>query len=139
MHVDLLPSTMVETRTVVAVSAASAAIAITGYLIYFDYKRRNDPGFRKKLRKFQAYITSSGISIHGYLGKEKKKAAKNAKAEEAANPPAPGRSQEELKEIIDTINAEPLPTMPAEREKYFMDHVGMGEQMLLRGQYQHLL
>ncbi|KAG8716240.1 hypothetical protein FRC11_006634 [Ceratobasidium sp. 423] len=110
-----LPSTMVETRTVVAVSAASAAIAITGYLIYFDYKRRNDPQFRKKLRK------------------EKKKAAKNAKEEETAIPAAPGRSQEELKETLDRINAEPLPTLPTEREKYFMDHVGMGEQLLLRG------
>ncbi|KAJ1309036.1 hypothetical protein OPQ81_004717 [Rhizoctonia solani] len=106
---------MVETRTVVAVSAASAAIAITGYLIYFDYKRRNDPQFRKKLRK------------------EKKKAAKNAKEGEGATPVAPGRSQEELKEMLDKIKAEPLPTLPAEREKYFMDHVGMGEQMLLRG------
>ncbi|KAF8709445.1 MAS20 protein import receptor, partial [Rhizoctonia solani] len=106
---------MVETRTVVAVSAASAALAITGYLIYFDYKRRNDRGFRKKLRK------------------EKKKAAKNAKDGEATTPAAPGRSQEELKGMLDQINAEPLPTLPAEREKYFMDHVGMGEQMLLRG------
>ncbi|KEP55343.1 hypothetical protein V565_005710 [Rhizoctonia solani 123E] len=108
-------STMVETRTVVAVSAASAAIAITGYLIYFDYKRRNDAGFRKKLRK------------------EKKKAAKSAKEVEETTPPAPGRSQEELKEMLDKINAEPLPALPTDREKYFMDHVGMGEQMLLRG------
>ncbi|ELU45509.1 MAS20 domain-containing protein [Rhizoctonia solani AG-1 IA] len=124
---------MVETRTVVAVSAASAALAITGYLIYFDYKRRNDPGFRKKLRKFQVYVTSSGTGIHDYSGKEKKKAAKNAKDGEATTPAAPGRSQEELKGMLDQINAEPLPTLPAEREKYFMDHVGMGEQMLLRG------
>ncbi|CAE6443228.1 unnamed protein product [Rhizoctonia solani] len=106
---------MVETRTVVAVSAASAAIAIAGYIVYFDYKRRNDPEFRKKLRK------------------EKKKAAKNAKEVETETPPVPGRSPEELKELLAKIGAEPLPTLPAEREKYFMEHVGIGEQMLLRG------
>ncbi|KAH7343406.1 MAS20 protein import receptor-domain-containing protein [Rhizoctonia solani] len=106
---------MVETRTVVAVSAASAAIAVAGYMVYFDYKRRNDPEFRKKLRK------------------EKKKAAKSAKEGEVETPSAPGRSPEELKAMLDQISAEPLPTLPADREKYFMDHVGMGEQMLLRG------
>lgn len=41
---------MVGTRTIVT---ASAAVAIVGYLIYFDYKRRNDSEFRKRLRKFE--------------------------------------------------------------------------------------
>jgi import receptor subunit TOM20 len=127
---------MVETRTVVAVSAASAAVVIAGYLIYFDYKRRNDTSFRKKLRKFQGYGPS--FSAHDLPGKEKKKAAKNAKEGESAAPAEPSRSQEELKELLAKINAEPLPTLPAEREKYFMDHVGMGEQLLLKGQIHYM-
>ncbi|KAB5596319.1 MAS20 domain-containing protein [Ceratobasidium theobromae] len=102
---------MVGTRTIVT---ASAAVAIVGYLIYFDYKRRNDSEFRKRLRK------------------EKKKAAKINKEMEPTGPTS-GSAQEELKEILAKINLEPLPNEPQMREKYFMDHVTLGEQMMLRG------
>ncbi|KAG8761769.1 hypothetical protein FRC12_009345 [Ceratobasidium sp. 428] len=108
---------MVETRTVVAISAASVAAALAGYLVYFDYKRRNDPEFRKKLRK------------------EKKKAAKTVKPDDTPSAAPAGRSAEDLKGMLALINAEPLPTLPGEREKYFMEQVGIGEQLLSRGQY----
>lgn len=47
--------------------------------------------------------------------------------------PTSGSAQEELKEILAKINLEPLPNEPQMREKYFMDHVTLGEQMMLRG------
>jgi hypothetical protein len=84
------------------------------------------------------HVNSFGIDIHKYSGKEKKKAAKNSKEDEAATSGASGRSLEELKKMVDEVKAEPLPTLPAEREKYFMDHVGRGEQMLSQGQYKYL-
>lgn len=37
-----------QTTTVLTVSAAVAALGL-GYLVYFDYKRRSDPNFRKNL------------------------------------------------------------------------------------------
>ncbi|KAG9104193.1 hypothetical protein FRC06_004618 [Ceratobasidium sp. 370] len=106
---------MVETRTLVAISAASAAAALAGYLVYFDYKRRTDPEFRKKLRK------------------EKKKVAKTAKPDDAPDAAQAGHSQDDLKKLLARINAEPAPTLPGEREKYFLDQVGIGEQLLTRG------
>ncbi|KAG9121180.1 hypothetical protein FRC07_002976 [Ceratobasidium sp. 392] len=106
---------MVETRTVVAISAVSVATALAGYLVYFDYKRRNDPEFRKKLRK------------------EKKKIAKTIKPDETTDATPAGRSQDDLKAMLALINAEPLPTLPGDREKYFMEQVGVGEQLLARG------
>ncbi|KAG9076292.1 hypothetical protein FS749_011944 [Ceratobasidium sp. UAMH 11750] len=106
---------MVETRTIVAISAASAATALAAYLVYFDYKRRNDSEFRRKLRK------------------EKKKVAKTAKPDDATNAVPAGRSQEDLKKLLATINAEPVPTLSGEREKYFLDQVGIGEQLLAQG------
>jgi hypothetical protein len=73
---------------------------------------------------------------HDPTGKEKKKVAKTAKADE---PPAAaaltGRSQEDFKAMLALLNEEPVPTLATEREKYFMDQVGMGEQLLARGQY----
>ncbi|KAF8605323.1 MAS20-domain-containing protein [Ceratobasidium sp. AG-I] len=107
---------MVETRTIVAASTLSAAVLLGGYLIYFDHKRRNDPDFRKKLRK------------------EKKKAAKAKPADGGSPADIPtGRSQDDLKAMLALVNAETLPSVPAEREKYFMDQVGAGEQLLAQG------
>ena len=35
--------------------------------------------------------------------------------------------------MLALVNAEKLPSVPAEREKYFMDQVGAGEQLLAQG------
>ena len=37
--------------SVLTAAASTLAVATIGYAVYFDYKRRNDPDFRKKLRK----------------------------------------------------------------------------------------
>jgi len=37
--------------TALSASAATLAVAALGYAVYFDYRRRNDPSFRKLLRK----------------------------------------------------------------------------------------
>jgi len=44
-------SAVMKTSTAVTVAGATVATGVLAYAIYFDYKRRNDTTFRKKLRK----------------------------------------------------------------------------------------
>jgi import receptor subunit TOM20 len=41
------------------VAAVTAAVGLATYAVYFDYKRRNDVEFRKKLSKFHFLILVS--------------------------------------------------------------------------------
>ena len=41
---------MTRTATVLTVAGVTAVAGIVAYAAYFDYKRRNDAAFRKKLR-----------------------------------------------------------------------------------------
>ena len=43
-----------STSTIVTVSAVAVVGSLAAYALYFDYKRRNDPDFRKRLRKLQS-------------------------------------------------------------------------------------
>lgn len=42
---------MSKALAVVGATAAIAASALVGYAVYFDYKRRHDPEFRRALSK----------------------------------------------------------------------------------------
>ncbi|KAK4704755.1 hypothetical protein P7C70_g1452, partial [Phenoliferia sp. Uapishka_3] len=94
-------------------AAASGAIALgaVSYALYFDYRRRNDPVFRKNLHK------------------EKKKVAKVSQQQAEQ-----GRTQilGALRRALALINSEPVPTDVAEKEQYFMEQVGFGEQLAAR-------
>ncbi|EJU06133.1 MAS20-domain-containing protein [Dacryopinax primogenitus] len=96
-----------------------SCVAISGlaYVGWWDYKRRNDPSFRKKLRK------------------EHKKANKHAKA---ADEQAKKQRTADLKEALEKIKVETVPTTPEEREQYFMQHVGIGEQLSVQGPAFHV-
>lgn len=63
-------------------------ITITGYAIFFDYKRRNDPNFRKQLKK------------------ESKRQARAAK-EEAEQSTI--RQREAIKETVEVAKEEGFP------------------------------
>ena len=79
---------------------------------YFDYKRRNDPEFRRNLKK------------------EKKLHAKAQKAQ--AN--AQNESQRErLREAVRNALAEGFPTDVEEKEAYFMSEVAHGETLCSQG------
>ena len=43
---------MMRTSTAVTVAGVTVATSVLAYAVYFDYKRRNDTAFRKKLREF---------------------------------------------------------------------------------------
>ncbi|KAF7729338.1 hypothetical protein EC973_004594 [Apophysomyces ossiformis] len=101
-----------QSRTI-ALLTAGLAVAGLGYLVYFDHKRRNDPNFRKKLRR------------------ERKLAAKAAKVSE----------EEKTKSIVNLVQTvlsaaatESYPTTPEEREKYFMVQVAAGEELCGKGE-----
>ncbi|KAI0796857.1 hypothetical protein C8Q75DRAFT_214382 [Abortiporus biennis] len=105
--------------TVFTVAGVTVLGGLLAYAVYFDYKRRNDAEFRRKLRK------------------EKKKANKNAPATQpSAGGPSAGPAvitAEELKSSLAKIRAEDLPATSEEKEQYFMQQVGLGEQLALQG------
>lgn len=81
---------------------------IQAYAVYFDYKRRNDPSFRKELKK------------------QSKRQARVAKeAAEASTV----RLKETIKAAVEQAKEEGFPTDVEEKEAYFMQEVGQGEAL----------
>lgn len=88
---------------------STIAVATLGYCVYFDFKRRNDPEFRRSLREHT------------------KNAERKAKLEAK-------QAKEQVISILKTklaesLIAEPLPTSPAEKEQFFMTQVGHAEKL----------
>lgn len=92
--------------TMTAIGVGAVVTGFLGYVIYFDHRRRTDPQFRKALKR------------------ESRKQERAAKQEaEAAN----SRQRRAIREAVDKVNEEDLPTDPEEVEKFFMDMVAEGE------------
>lgn len=99
-----------------SVSASSIAFATVGtiatgclaYAVYFDYKRRSDPSFRKALKK------------------ESRREAKVAKveAEESGK-----RQRRQIRAIVDEANNEGFPDTAEDKEALFMQEVSQGETL----------
>ncbi|KAI0327750.1 MAS20-domain-containing protein [Cubamyces sp. BRFM 1775] len=104
-----------RTSTIFTVAAVTVLGGIVAYAVYFDYKRRNDTEFRKKLRKEKKKVT-----------KQTQQAQAQAEAASAVNPA-------ELKATILKIQAEELPATPDEKESYFITQVQVGEQLAQQG------
>ncbi|KAI9001373.1 MAS20-domain-containing protein [Trametes punicea] len=104
-----------RTSTILTVAAVTVLSGLVAYAVYFDYKRRHDTEFRKKLRK------------------EKKKVTKQTKQAEAESQAASLVSAAEVKATILKIQEEELPVSPDEKEAYFLMQVQVGEQMAQRG------
>lgn len=65
--------------------------------------------------------------------KERKRATKSAKAQSAPGSQAGGADIEhDIEAALEQIRKEPTPS-PLESEKYFMENVGMGEQLAAQG------
>ncbi|KAF8592444.1 MAS20-domain-containing protein [Ramaria rubella] len=105
---------MSRTTTFATFAALTVLTAIVGYAAYFDYKRRNDVAFRKRLRK------------------EQKRAHRTAA--KAADTASSGPSKEELREALQRVKDEKVPENPEEKEQYFMQSVGVGEQLCAQGE-----
>lgn len=127
---------MNRTSTILTVAAVSTA-GILAYAAYFDYKRRNDAAFRKKLRSCPLFATSSHSLNHVFItspGKEKKKISKTVAQSADLTKPAGGSIEEaDIQAVLDKIQGEALPSAPEEKEAFFMNQVNLGEQMCLQG------
>lgn len=92
-----------------------AGVVLTGvlaYAVYFDYRRRTDPDFRKMLKR------------------ESKKQARAAKEEAEAQ----GAQQKKaIREAVDKANEDGFPRDPEEVEAYFMQEVARGEGLCQEG------
>lgn len=89
---------------------AAAATLTVGYAVYFDYERRNSPEFRRKLKKSKKHHEKAVI--------EQEKELKSAKLDDVKAA------------LIESVkNDEPIPTDAAEKEKFFMTEVTLGEQL----------
>ena len=81
---------------------------LPAYAVYFDYRRRTDPNFRKQLKR------------------ESRRQARAAKEEAEANTI---RQREVIKAAVAEAKEEGFPTDVEEKEAYFMNEVARGEQL----------
>ena len=105
-------SSSIKPTTVALIGAGTIVTGILAYAVYFDHKRRNDPEFRKQLKR------------------ESKRTARAAK--EAAE--AQGQQQQkEIRAAVERANQQGFPTDPEQIEMYFMQEVANGEVMCSKG------
>jgi mitochondrial import receptor subunit TOM20 len=124
-----------RTTTALAVAGATIVGGIVAYAAYFDYKRRNDAEFRRQLRMCP---TPSSFYDHAFTsfddtGKEKKKVDKSKGQQSPSASASSGVGADELRQALESIRNETVPEGGAEREQFFMMQVGMGEQLIARG------
>ena len=120
-----------KTLAVLAVSG----IGVLAYAIYFDHRRRTDANFRKRLRMWNLRVPQC-ILFTVSSGREKKKIDKSAAQEQEASASASGDVPLPTAEILAAmarVKDDQVPTIPEEREKYFMSQVEKGEQLCAKG------
>jgi len=78
----------------------------TAYAVYFDYRRRSDPEFRRQLRR-----------------NEKKQARADKEFAEAQQQ----AQRQYIKRAVDDAKEEGFPASPDEKEAYFLEQVQNGE------------
>ncbi|KAF2265772.1 protein import receptor MAS20 [Lojkania enalia] len=105
-------SSSVRPAAIAAISVGTLVTGFLAYAVYFDHRRRNDPEFRKALKR------------------ESKQQARAAKAEAEAA----GKEQKKtIHAAVERANEEGFPKDPEEVEGYFMQEVAQGESMCQQG------
>ncbi|KAI9592249.1 MAS20 protein import receptor-domain-containing protein [Syncephalis fuscata] len=95
-----------------AVALGVLALLGVGYAVYFDHKRRNDPKFRRKLKR------------------QRKRAEKDRKIKSDVGETATANI---IASALARCDDEMAPTSVEGKEKYFMDQVALGESLLPKG------
>ncbi|KIY51648.1 MAS20-domain-containing protein [Fistulina hepatica ATCC 64428] len=108
--------TSARSTSVATIAVLTVVGGLVAYAVYFDYKRRNDPTFRKKLRKCKS-----------------KRRAEKVASESTPDVSSSGVPPEELREALQQIKQQPLPTKPEELESLFMSQISMGEGLAVQG------
>ncbi|WFD32725.1 mitochondrial import receptor subunit tom20 [Malassezia sp. CBS 17886] len=104
--------------TALSFSGVTLAVATVGYAVYFDYRRRNDPHFRKQLRK---------------------QAKQSSRAERHQQKAAEAEESRQIEEAVDTLTAPGvLPEGIQEKEAFFMEQVAAGEALFAQGPSFHV-
>jgi len=98
--------------SVLAIGTGTVVTGFLAYAVYFDHRRRNDPEFRKAL---------------------KREAKLAAKAEQQKKDAASQQQRTAIKEAVERVNAESPPLDDQEREMYFMDNIQAGEDYTKKG------
>lgn len=106
------PSQSVSTSTIILAAGGTIAAGLLGYAVYFDYRRRSDPEFRKGLKKQHKKVN---------------------KAQESEAKAAEKGQKEKIRRVVDEANEEGFPKDPEETEGYFMQEVAKGEGMCQDG------
>ncbi|EMR11255.1 hypothetical protein PNEG_00286 [Pneumocystis murina B123] len=106
-----------KTSWIIGIALSSALAFGIGYAIHFDYKRRNDAAFRRKLRR------------------DKKKLSRAQKAE--------SQHQEEvlaqaIRKAYHEVQKCTLPHLVEEREQFFMQEVAKGEGLYSQGSHKFI-
>jgi len=97
-----------KTSTVVSISVGTVVTGLLAYAVYFDYRRRNDPEFRKALKR------------------ESRRQARIAKEEAETQ----GKQQrEDIKAAVQEAIEEGFPTDIEEKEAFFMQQIAQGEAL----------
>ncbi|KZT29328.1 MAS20-domain-containing protein [Neolentinus lepideus HHB14362 ss-1] len=109
---------MTRTSTVLTVAGVTLVSGLFVYAVYFDYRRRNDASFRKKLRKEKKKIDKHVAQTKGDI--------------------SVSIDTEDLRAALEKVRSEDMPGSAEEKEKFFMTHVGMGEQLSIQGPAFHL-
>ncbi|KAI1076788.1 mitochondrial import receptor subunit tom-20 [Whalleya microplaca] len=97
---------MVQTNTLVTISAATVGTGLLAYAVYFDYQRRRDPNFRRNLRREER---------------------RQVRAEKEQSVAETKQKRKDIQRAVDDANDEGYPDGVNEREQFFMDHVQQGE------------
>lgn len=98
---------------VIGAVAATAAVGLAGYALWFDYERRHNPEFRRRLLRDQY---------------------RQRRAAEVQNRRAQASQQDALRNAVrDLRNEGPFQGSADEKEGYFLEQVAMGEALAARG------
>ncbi|KAK1750975.1 protein import receptor MAS20 [Echria macrotheca] len=97
-----------STTTIVTAAIAAVATGALAYAVYFDYRRRTDPNFRRQLRR------------------NEKKQARVSKEQAEAQHQA---QRQYIKKLVDEAKDEGFPVSSDEKESYFLEQVQAGEQL----------
>ncbi|KAJ2038580.1 mitochondrial import receptor subunit tom20 [Coemansia sp. RSA 922] len=103
---------MVTGKTIAIATAVTAAVAGLSYVAYFDYKRRNDRQFRRKLQR------------------NRKKAEKTAQKVSSLSL---DDINDQALELLNIVTKEKLPESAEDKEQFFLAQVSRGETLCSAG------
>ncbi|KAF9266257.1 MAS20-domain-containing protein [Marasmius fiardii PR-910] len=104
-----------QTTSILTIAGITLITGFVAYAAYFDYKRRNDAGFRKNLKK------------------QKKRVDKSIASSKASLEASATTSTADLRAALEQVKKEPVPASPEQKEAFFMSQVATGEQLAAQG------